>query len=102
MKSAHISRKPKPKARSDLGLTLTAKALTTGSGWVGFRGKPRMPGERKLHSPVAICAAAETFPILSPLTCLLARSDRRVRTKGDELLRASLRELFYEQRSRKR
>ena len=31
MKSAHISRKQKPKARSNLGLTLAAIALTTGA-----------------------------------------------------------------------
>src|ERR1017187_8543161 len=47
MKSAHISREPKLKAGSDLGLTLTAKALTMGSGWSGFpvvsRAKRKLP-----------------------------------------------------------
>jgi hypothetical protein len=74
-----------------------------------------MPGEWMLYSPVAICAALEPFSILSTLTRLLAdqmidetdrsqrrkdKFDRRVRTKGYELLRASLRELFYEQTSK--
>jgi hypothetical protein len=38
IKSAHISQKPKAKARSNLGLTLTAIALTMGvAGWISGR-----------------------------------------------------------------
>src|ERR1700678_3102743 len=39
MESAHLNRKPKTKARSDLGLTLTAKTLTNGEWlvWISRR-----------------------------------------------------------------
>jgi hypothetical protein len=64
MRSAHINRKPKAKARSNLGLTLTAIAFTTGVAGLDFWSCPGQPWHIRMREGLPT-----THPQLSNLRC---------------------------------